>query len=67
MDARSYVAPVGRLTGDRITSSEIGHLKAAGVVGEAAITSGSSGGIRRLGCCPATTASMKRVARDADC
>jgi hypothetical protein len=33
MDARSNVAPVGRLTGDRITSSEIGHRNAGGVIG----------------------------------
>jgi len=49
---------VGRLTGDRITSSEIGHRNAAGVGGAAAITRGSGGRIRRLACCAATAASM---------
>lgn len=32
MLARSYVTPVHKLTGDFITSSDIGHLKKLGIV-----------------------------------
>lgn len=32
MEARSYVTPVQRLTGDRMTSSEIGHRKKLGIL-----------------------------------